>query len=41
MAGHFDFDGISLERLHFVSKTDTPTFELLNELGITLIRCGR
>lgn len=35
MAGHFDFDGISLERFyHFVCKTDTPTFELLSELGI-------
>lgn len=35
MAGHFDFDGISLEKFyHFVCKTDTPTFELLNELGI-------
>lgn len=35
MAGHFDFDGISLERFyHFVCKTDTPTFQLLAELGI-------
>ena len=35
MAGHFDFDGISLERFyHFVCKTDTPTFELMEELGI-------
>lgn len=35
MAGHFDFDGVSLERFyHFVCKTDTPTFELLAELGI-------
>ena len=35
MAGHFDFEGISLERFyHFVCKTDTPTFELLAELGI-------
>lgn len=35
MAGHFDFDGISLERFyHFVCKTDTPTFELMQELGI-------
>ena len=35
MAGHFDFDGISLERFyHFVCKTDTPTFELMRELGI-------
>jgi protoporphyrinogen oxidase len=35
MAGHFDFDGISLERFyHFVCKTDYPTFELMEELGI-------
>jgi protoporphyrinogen oxidase len=35
MAGHFDFDGISLERFyHFVCKTDLPTFSLLAELGI-------
>jgi protoporphyrinogen oxidase len=35
MAGHFDFDGISLERFyHFVCKTDEPTFELMRELGI-------
>lgn len=35
MAGHFDFDGISLERFyHFVCTIDTPTFELLAELGI-------
>jgi protoporphyrinogen oxidase len=35
MAGHFDFDGISLERFyHFVCKSDTPTFELMDELGI-------
>jgi protoporphyrinogen oxidase len=35
MAGHLDFDGISLERFyHFVCKTDTPTFALLAELGI-------
>jgi protoporphyrinogen oxidase len=35
MAGHFDFDGISLERFyHFVCKTDAPTFDLLSELGI-------
>jgi protoporphyrinogen oxidase len=36
MAGHFDFDGIWLERFyHFVCKTDTPTFALLAELGIS------
>ena len=35
MAGHFDFDGVSIERFyHFVCKTDYPTFELLDELGI-------
>jgi protoporphyrinogen oxidase len=35
MAGHFDFDGLSLERFyHFVCKTDEPTFELMRELGI-------
>jgi protoporphyrinogen oxidase len=35
MAGHFDFDGISIERFyHFVCKTDYPTFALLKELGM-------
>ncbi|HEX4154192.1 MAG TPA: NAD(P)/FAD-dependent oxidoreductase [Acidobacteriaceae bacterium] len=35
MAGHFDFDGLSLERFyHFVCHTDEPTFTLLNELGL-------
>jgi protoporphyrinogen oxidase len=35
MAGHFDFDGISLERFyHFICKTDAPTFSLMEELGI-------
>lgn len=35
MAGHFDFDGISIERFyHFVCKTDYPTFDLLGELGL-------
>ena len=35
MAGHFNFDGLSLERFyHFVCKTDTPTFALMGELGI-------
>lgn len=35
MAGHFDFDGVSLERFyHFVCKTDYPTFDLLSELGL-------
>lgn len=36
MAGHFDFDGVSIERFyHFVSKTDEPTFDLLDELGLS------
>jgi protoporphyrinogen oxidase len=36
MAGHFDFDGISIERFyHFVCRTDYPTFELMQELGIS------
>jgi protoporphyrinogen oxidase len=35
MAGHFDFDGLSLERFyHFVCKSDQPTFALMRELGI-------
>lgn len=35
MAAHFDFGGLSLERFyHFVCRSDTPTFELLAELGI-------
>jgi protoporphyrinogen oxidase len=35
MAGHFDFDGISIERFyHFVCHTDFPTFSLMKELGI-------
>ena len=35
MAGHFDLDGLSLERFyHFVCKTDEPTFALLQELGM-------
>jgi protoporphyrinogen oxidase len=35
MAAHFDFGGLSLERYyHFVCKTDRPTFELMDELGI-------
>ena len=35
MAGHFDFDGISLERYyHFVCRSDHPTFALMEELGI-------
>ncbi|MEI9981302.1 MAG: FAD-dependent oxidoreductase [Edaphobacter sp.] len=35
MAGHFDFDGVSIERFyHFVCRLDLPTFSLLEELGI-------
>jgi protoporphyrinogen oxidase len=35
MAAHFDFGGLSLERYyHFVCKSDLPTFELMDELGI-------
>ena len=35
MAGHFDFGGVSIERFyHFVCKTDQPTFDLLQELGL-------
>jgi len=35
MAGHFEFDGISIERFyHFVCHTDLPTFSLLKELGL-------
>jgi protoporphyrinogen oxidase len=36
MAGHFDFDGTSIERLyHFVCRSDYPTFALMEELGIS------
>src|SRR5215468_8883968 len=35
MAAHFDFSGLSTERFyHFVCKSDTPTFQLMEELGI-------
>jgi protoporphyrinogen oxidase len=35
MAAHFDFSGLSIERFyHFVCKSDTPTFALMEELGI-------
>ncbi len=35
MAGHFDFDGLSVERFyHFVCHNDLPTFALMRELGI-------
>lgn len=36
MAAHFDLDGLSIERFyHFVCKADRPTFELLDELGLS------
>jgi len=35
MAAHFDFGGLSIERYyHFVCKSDHPTFQLMDELGI-------
>jgi len=35
MAAHFDFGGVSVERFyHFVCRADTPTFALMEELGI-------
>ncbi|MGH9596115.1 MAG: NAD(P)/FAD-dependent oxidoreductase [Edaphobacter sp.] len=35
MASHFDLAGLSIERFyHFVCKSDLPTFELMEELGI-------
>lgn len=35
MAAHFDLAGLSIERYyHFVCKSDAPTFELMQELGI-------
>ena len=35
MAAHFDLGGLSIERYyHFVCKSDTPTFALLDELGL-------
>lgn len=36
MAAHFDFGGLSIERYyHFVCKTDSATFALLDDLGIS------
>lgn len=36
MAAHFDFDGLSIERFyHFVCKADQPTFDLMEELGLS------
>ncbi|MGO4527058.1 NAD(P)/FAD-dependent oxidoreductase [Microvirga sp. 2MCAF35] len=35
MAAHFDLNGLSIERYyHFICKSDQPTFDLMNELGI-------
>jgi protoporphyrinogen oxidase len=35
MAAHFDLAGLSIERFyHFVCKSDLPTMELMDELGI-------
>lgn len=35
MAAHFDFGGVSIERFyHFICKSDLPTFELMQDLGI-------
>lgn len=35
MAAHFDLAGLSIERFyHFICKTDQPTFDLLDELGL-------
>lgn len=35
MAAHFDFAGMSIERFyHFVCKTDQPTFDLIEEIGL-------
>lgn len=35
MAAHFDFGGLSIERYyHFICKSDQPTFELMQRLGI-------
>lgn len=40
MAAHFDFSGLSIEKFyHFVCKTDAPTFELMEELGIANKMC--
>src|ERR1700709_1102645 len=35
MAAHFDLAGLSIERFyHFVCKSDSPTMELMGELGL-------
>jgi protoporphyrinogen oxidase len=36
MSAAFDFDGLQIERYyHFICKTDTPLFELLQRLGLS------
>lgn len=36
MSTHFDFGGVSLERFyHFICRSDQPTLDLLQELGIS------
>lgn len=36
MSASFDFDGLAIERYyHFICKTDTPLFTLLDELNLT------
>jgi protoporphyrinogen oxidase len=36
MSAAFDFDGLALERYyHFVCKTDTPLFEVLDQFGLS------
>ena len=36
MAAHFDLAGLSIERFyHFICKSDAPTFELMQELGLS------
>src|SRR4051794_30910243 len=41
MAAHFNLAGLSIERYyHFICKSDQPTFELMEELGIAdRMRC--
>jgi protoporphyrinogen oxidase len=36
MAAHFDFNGLSIEKYyHFMCKSDSDTFQLLDELKIS------
>jgi len=40
MSASFDFDGLTIERYyHFICRTDTPLFELLNELNLSETLC--